>query len=190
MCEIWESKVLGGIWWHQLNGYDLPYQKTTRRTVGHSHVLPPKWRTDAGARAVSVRMLHKAAGRMRKLEHSAGRLTVFVRHLDGPKWKHKTSLGLCRDTLTMVRAFAPLWRERPPYYPLQVAVELSRLVPDTSATLPLFDEQAYLNALAYAMDRIDGKYGHHTIYFGAMFGAQESAPARISFTQIPDIDEF
>ena len=190
MSEVWESKVMGGIWWHQINGYDLPYRKTTRRTVGHSHVLPPKWRTDAGARAVSVRMLHKAAMRMRKLEHSAGRLTVRVRHLDAPKWKSKTPLGLCRDTLTIIRAFSPVWEQRPLGYPLQVAVELSNLVPDHAATMPLFDEQTYLNALAYAMDRIDGKYGHHTIYFGAMFGAQESAPARISFTQIPDMSEF
>ena len=69
-------------------------------------------------------------------------------------------------------------------------MELSNLVPDHAATMPLFDEKAYHSALAYAMDRIDGKYCHHTIYFGAIFGAQESAPARISFTQIPDMSEF
>jgi hypothetical protein len=40
------------------------------------------------------------------------------------------------------------------------------------------------------MDRIDLKYGRHTIYFGAMFGAQDTAPTRISYTQIPSAEEF
>jgi hypothetical protein len=44
--------------------------------------------------------------------------------------------------------------------------------------------------LADYMDRIDAKYGHHTIYFGGMWGATEAAPTRISFTQIPGMDEF
>jgi DNA polymerase-4 len=65
LSEIWESKLLGNIWWHQLNAYDQPYRPTHRRTVGHSHVLPPEWRTDAGARAVMAKMIHKAAARMR-----------------------------------------------------------------------------------------------------------------------------
>ena len=44
--------------------------------------------------------------------------------------------------------------------------------------------------LADAMDRIDRRYGQHTIYFAGMFGARDSAPARISFTQIPALEEF
>jgi len=61
----------------------------------------------------------------------------------------------------------------------ELEIHARDISPDHAATMPLFDEQAYLNALAYAMDRIDGKYGHHTIYFGAMFGAQDLHP-RIS----------
>jgi hypothetical protein len=40
------------------------------------------------------------------------------------------------------------------------------------------------------MDRIDLKYGRYTIYYGAMFGAQDTAPTRISYTQIPTLNEF
>jgi len=38
LAKIWESKVMGTIWWHQLHGLSLPYKPTLRRTVGHSHV--------------------------------------------------------------------------------------------------------------------------------------------------------
>ena len=73
---------------------------------------------------------------------------------------------------------------------MMVGVVLCDLVADSSATLPLFDGQVRLNVLADAMDRINRRYGQHTIYFAGMFGAREAAPARISFTQIPALDEF
>jgi len=190
LCDIWESDVIGALWWHQLQGHDLPLRRTHRRTVSHSHVLPPKWRTGEGARAVMVKMIHKAAARMRRLDHAAGRLTIKVRFLDAPRWKRRAPLGLSRDTLTILRAFAPLWNQRPPGTPRQVAVELSELTPDHAATLPLFDEPKHLTHLAEIMDRIDDRYGRYTIYFGAMSGAQDTAPTRISFTHVPEDVEF
>lgn len=187
---IWESRVLGDIWWHQLNGHDLPFRPTTRRTVGHSHVLAPKWRTDAGARAVTVRMIHKAAARMRRIDYVASHLTAHLRYLHGPKWKRRAPIGLCADTLTMLRVFSQMWPDKPLGTPLQVGVHLDGLIPLHAAPIPLFEEPRHLADLAKAMDHIDDRYGHHSIYFGAMFGAQKSAPTRISFTQVPGEDEF
>ena len=190
LSMIWESRVLGDMWWHQLNGRDLPFRPTHRRTVGHSHVLPPKWRTDAGARAVMVRMIHKAAARMRRLDYVASHMTVKLRYLDGSKWKRQAPIGLCADTLTMVRVFAALWPDKPLGTPLQVAVQFDGLIPLHAATLPLFDEPRHLADLAKAMDHIDDRFGRHTIYFGAMFGAQSTVPTRISFTVVPEEVEF
>ena len=187
---IWESQVLGSLWWHQLNGHDLPFQPTRRRTVGHSHVLPPIWRTDAGARSVMARMIHKAAARMRRMDYVASHMTTRLGYMDGPKWKRRAPLGLCGDTLTMIRVLREIWYDKPLGTPLQVAVQLDGLIPLNAATLPLFDEPRHLAELAKAMDRIDQKYCRHTIYFGMMFGAQTTAPTRISFTQIPSAEEF
>ena len=190
LSVIWESHVLGSIWWHQLNGHDLPFQPTRRRTVGHSHVLPPIWRTDAGARSVMARMIHKAAARMRRMDYVASHMTTKLGYLDAPGWKRRAPLGLCGDTLTMIRVLREIWYDKPLGTPLQVAVQLDGLIPLNAATLPLFDEPRHLAELAKAMDRIDQKYGRHTIYFGMMFGAQTTAPTRISFTQIPSAEEF
>ena len=71
LAEVWQSKVHGTIWWNQLRGYDLPVRKTHRRSVGHSHVLPPELRTDHAAYAVCVRMIHKAAMRLRRIQYRA-----------------------------------------------------------------------------------------------------------------------
>ncbi|MGC4003031.1 MAG: hypothetical protein QM811_07815 [Pirellulales bacterium] len=44
LSRVWESKHLGRGWWHKLRGDDVPEPPTKRRSVGHSHVLPPELR--------------------------------------------------------------------------------------------------------------------------------------------------
>ncbi len=190
LAQVWGSKIIAGIWWQQLRGYDLPYRPTHRRTVGHSHVLPPEWRTRQGAHAVLVRLIHKAAVRLRRLKYSAGCMTIAVKIVNGQYWAQSLALGTCRDTLTMLEMFERAWRTFPNLPPYKVDVTLLNLIADQSATAPLFEQQARRNTLADTMDNINQKFGHHAVYFGGMFGAQKSAPARISFTQIPTQEEF
>ena len=191
LAHIWGSKVLAQTWHANLRGEEVAWPKTIRRTVGHSHVLPPRWRDDAGSRTVAVRLIHKAAERMRKISYTATHLTLGVRLLDGRRYKRRGSLGGgCRDTLTMLHTFEALWRHKPPGDALRVGVVLTGLAPDCASTQPLFFRQRQLDQLADGMDRIDRKYGRHTVYFGSMFGAATTAPVRISFTQIPEVDEF
>jgi DNA polymerase-4 len=182
---------MASIWWRQLRGQDLPYRPTQRRTVGHTHVLPPQQRTPAAARAVMVRMIHKAATRMRRLGYSAGRLDAMVKYMDHPRWRQWSHVvPPSRDTLSLLHVLGDLWPTSPRSKPLHVGVVLSDLVADRSATAPLFESQRHLSDLADVMDQIDTKHGRHTIYFAGMYGAHDSAPTRISFTQIPEMDEF
>ncbi len=190
LSKIWGSKVLGSIWWHQLRGCDLPWRPTRRRTVGHSHVLPPQWRSTVKAYAVLVRLIHKVAQRLRRIGYWARSMTVAVQLYDGPGWARRASLGLCRDTLTMLQALAKLWEERPEGTPYHVSVVLTDLVAQGSAPLPLYPDQVRRNALADVMDRLEHKYGKDTLYFAGMHGARHTAPTRISFTQIPDAQEL
>lgn len=186
LSRAWGSRVLGAIWWNQLHGRDLPAAATQRRTVGHSHVLPPQWRHDAGAKAVACRMLHKAATRMRKLGYHTQKLALSLRYVNGHRWHAEARTGLCRDSLTLAKVLDKLWADHPPGQILGVGVTMLDLVADGSATLPLYPQESHLQTLADQMDAIDRKYGQHTIYLGGMWGAQETAPTRISFTQIPD----
>jgi DNA polymerase-4 len=186
LAEVWGSRVLGTIWWEQLRGKDLPFRATHRRTVGHSHVLAPEWRVHEKAKAVAMRMLHKAAMRMRRIGYCARELSLGVSYVDGRRWRARVGLNQTRDTLSLVRAMEPLWNASPVAMVLKVGVTLNDLVPDTSATIPLYPQQANLEKLAGVLDRIDSRYGQHTIYLGGMWGANAEAPSRIAFTQIPD----
>ncbi|MFI4860926.1 MAG: DNA polymerase [Phycisphaerales bacterium JB063] len=189
--KIIGSHVEAQRWHANLRGEHVAWKPTLRKTVGHGHVLPPQWRSDARSRKVAVRLLHKAAERMRKIGYCASFITVQVLMLDGRRFERRGFLGHgCRDTLTMLRTLAPLWLQKPRGDALRVRVVLTGLVPLSSATIPLYGQQRRLSALADGMDRIDRKHGRHTIHFGSMFGAARTAPVRISYTQIPELHEF
>lgn len=187
--QAWGS-VVGEYWWHWLRGHDLPELPTRRQTVSHSHILPPELRRDADARAVLIRLLHKAAARLRSLQYWAGRLDVRLSFMDHPKWSDQQTFELCQDTLTLLEAFEAVWARRPhsalTAKPLKVAVVLGDLVPDRSAPGPLFPQARNRLALAQVIDRLNRRFGSHTVYFGGMHGVLQAAPMRISFTSIPD----
>ena len=188
MCRVWGSKVHGWRWWYLLRGEEVADPPTRRRTVGHSHVLPPELRTDAGAWSVMTKLVHKAAARLRRLNYWTGKLVVGVSHLDDGSWVEQCSLPHCQDTLTLLRAVSRLWAKRPPARPIKVSVTLVDLVPAGSATPSLFDHDRRLIHLCQAMDRLNRVFGPNTIFFGGMFAAQDAAPLRIPFSAIPTPD--
>lgn len=51
-------------------------------------------------------------------------------------------------------------------------------------------DQRRRSALADVMDRINRRFGKDAVYSAAMIGTGEAAPTRISFAQIPGLDEF
>ena len=185
--RIWKG-VVGERWWYALRGYELPESPTRRRTLGHSHVLPPEFRTPEGAKAVLVRLVHKAAARLRKLGYWAGGLSVCLSYARRAKWKSATPLVPCQDTQTLVEALSDLWESRPAAgTPLKVSVVLYDLLHDTCRTPPLFVEDHRKSELARAMDAVNGRFGASAVYLAAMHSSARTAPSRIAFTHIPDI---
>ena len=185
--QIWNG-VVGERWWYALRGYDLPEQPTRRRTLGRSHVLPPEFRSPEGAKAVLVRLVHKAAARLRKLGYWAGGLAVGLSYARREKWKSATPLAPCQDTQTMVEALSALWKSCPSAgTPLKVSVVLYDLVHGACRTPPLFVEDGRRSELARAMDDVNGRFGANAIYLAAMHQSLHTAPSRIAFTHIPDI---
>ncbi len=188
MIEAWQS-VLGEQWWYWLRGDEVSQRATHRRSVGHSHVLPPKFRTEDGARAVLVRLLHKAAMRLRRLDYWAARMVVALSYLgEHPKWKTTVYLGRCQDTPTMLKAFQKTWRSRPPGgRPLKVSVTLFDLTPGISTTPSLFIEERRALGAAQVMDAVNECFGANSLYFASMHQSRKAAPMRIAFTHIPDV---
>ena len=189
MSRIWGSELIGRSWWQRLRGEDVPEPRTHRSSVGHSHVLPPAWRNAAMARSVVIRLLHKAAARLRRIGYWTGSLTLSVSYLGRDGWHERVKVAPCQDTLTLIRELGPLWDRRPRGKLLKVGVVLGDLVPQYEIAPSLFEDDRKLTSLAHIMDQLNGKFGDRAVFFGGMHGAEGAAPARIAFNHIPDIPE-
>lgn len=194
LAEVWGSKLLGERWFRLLHGEDVADAPTRRQTVGHSHVLPPELRTDEGAYGVLMRLVHKAAARLRKIGYWCGAVSVGASFLgsepgDSVWWEESVRVPRCHDTPAILAAAMKLWelrlRDRRPF---KVGTVLSDLVPARSATPSLFDEDRQGEDISRALDAVNGQFGASVVYLGAMFGMRDAAPTRIAWTQIPDFD--
>jgi len=182
----WGS-VIGVYWWHWLRGDDLGGPPTRRRTVGHQHVLAPEFRSPEHARGVSVRLLSKAAQRMRSLGYVSGRISLAVRTAEGSgRGDWSPMVPPTCDTVELQRGLRGLWRDAPTGRVLQVGVRLEDLEP-ADRQLALFGRDAERRALMEAVDRINLMAGADAVYFASMHEARRSAPRRIPFGAPPDL---
>ncbi|MGE9268631.1 MAG: DNA polymerase Y family protein [Verrucomicrobiales bacterium] len=193
-----EKKVLRGIWggvegerlWHRLRGEVIPVEESRKRTVGHSHVLPPEERVPERAVAVLHRLVQKAATRMRHYGMLAGAMEISLRFVRGERWTEGAVFQECADSLFFSRLTARLWRRRPEGagLVLQVGVVFFRLVERENYTPSLFSRvDVKRERLNEALDRVTERFGKGALYFGGAHGAVGSAPMRISFTHIPEV---
>jgi DNA polymerase IV len=187
VLDAWGS-VVGKRLLIMLRGEDIAESPSERKTVGHSHVLPPELRTDEGVRAVFVKLIHKAAFRLRRLEYLSDRMVVGIDYMGGEEsWKKAVDIGEKNDTLTMIEAFFSVWGDRPSgRKSLRLSVTFTDLTLSNETSMPLFTGERKRDSVASALDKINEKYGMNSIYYGSMHGAQESAPMRIAFTSVPD----
>lgn len=191
IAQVWGSRVHGFAWWHRLRGADLPEMPTQRRSLSHSHVLPPVFRNEAGARAVLSRLVHRAAARLRHEGYWTSSIALFARFLDGRekrKWNVYSRIQPSQDTLTLLRVALKLWAQKPEGVPFKVGVALGSLIPDSQLSWPLFEPDQKLVHLAQAMDKANRKYGSQALYFAGMHRTEQSAVTRIAFNRIPDLD--
>ncbi len=162
MTRAWGG-VVGSLWWKLLRGEDVREPVRPRRTLGHSHVLSPKRRTRDGARAVMIRLIHKAAARLRHEGYLPEHMTISVTFVGSParkgwgrgaSWGERAALGWSDDTPTMVKVFAEMWERMPDQTPMAVGVTLHDLVKRGTGDSALFTGQKRSRKLSEAMDKL------------------------------------
>jgi DNA polymerase-4 len=211
MHKLWDS-VWGDRMYHWLRGEETGDDGATvmsgiQKSLGHSHVMAPEFRSQDGAWSVAHKLLHKAAMRLRMEKFYAGSMGVTIRyqltkqqaeqmrskrHFSGIKhsgWGMEARFRECQDTLTLLEVMRQLWKQRPEgaefQRPFFVGVTLRDLTPESEHQAELFADPNNRPQLSATMDKLNLKYGHTTLHFAGMLPARESAPTRIAFTQIP-----
>ncbi len=198
MCQlrkVWGS-VDGERLWHQLRGFEVPDRITKRTTVGHSRVLPPELRFPEKARAIGLRLLSKAASRLRQMGMVASKLTLWARIEEESYFEASMKCDQVSDSLTFLSLFNELWSEMIRHTGnlliKHVAVTLQDLSLRDKNQLELFKDvsKEKRERISEALDRINQKYGKDSVSFGVLSNDdREVTGMKISFTRIPKKDE-
>lgn len=186
MRSIWGG--LGGERFYKwLRGEDLELSYEKNKSVGHQHVLPPELRTMKGAYHVGLKLLNKAGVRLRRLNAWASHISIRVKYVDRTYWANDAKILECQDTLSLQEAFSFLWQTVTPETPLKISVTLSHLVHESERSFSFFENKKRLD-LSRAADAINERYGPYTVHFGGIHEALSSAPTRIAFSNIPEVN--
>ena len=194
--RIWKS-VEGDRMWYALRGIEMSQAETsTRQTIGHSHVLPPRLRSFHGAHATLHRMLQKAVRRLRAMDTFTAHLDVQVKFGFELCWQAKARCFPTQDNVTLGRLLNNLWSQHPHDLPepTKVSITCTHLTHVNSHTPSLFPEDNHPRRmqLQQAMDAVNQQHGGRSLYYADAHQAQrcsEAAPMRIAFSHIPDLEQ-
>lgn len=186
MRALWNG-VLGERFYYWMRGEDLEYQFEVGKSIGHSHVLAPDFRNQHGAYAIAVKMLHKAAFRLREGRLMARRISFSIVYQNYMHWGDYLKINASQDTHSLGEAFRIMWQKRAPGTPLKVSITLSDFVQEEQRTLSFFDDPKKEQA-SRAMDLINKKYGKYLLYLADMHETREQVKDKIAFSSVPKYD--
>lgn len=195
--------VEGERFWMTLRGIDVPKRETRRGSIGHSHVLGPELRTVAGMRAVLLKLLAKAAMRLRSEDdgYFARGLQLHVRFVGlDERFSPAVEFAPIDDTPGLLHQLAkmlvPLERaaasgrwnvKRHP--PLSVAATLVGIEPRAARSGELIVGTRRRQSITRVLDQVNSLYGNNALFVASMKTAIEhdAAPMRIPFSHLPNV---
>lgn len=176
------GSIVGEKWWYLLRGYDLRPDVNERKSLGHSHVLAPERRTDAGCREVLQRLLHKAAARLRSEELWACGMVVAVNGMRR-SWQARIRLPATQDSVTLNEFFLKKWPDRDFESPRSVGITFFDLRKEGEFTPSLFDETVARGKLSHAVDNVNQRFGKNKVFLASIENARDSAEEKIAFNK-------
>ena len=200
MRKLWGS-VQGERFWYMLRGVEIPIDTSQRRTIGHSHVLEPKFRQVDLAQQVMSRLLLKAASRLRRLQYYANNLSISFRTENGLKMQGTKKFYRACDNITLLNEGTKIWNDLIKKNQIRSVKKISvtlfnlkkktELQPNLFATVDQQHLTERFESLSEAMDTINSRFGRDSIALGNIPNQIQSfSGTRIAFTRIPDKKEF
>lgn len=183
--------VIGYRWWLQLHGYPSYEHESQRRTLSHSHVLPPHLRESQQAYVTLQRLASKVGRRLRREGYLAGQIALMVRYADKTRVSAHFRITPVADTLSICDHLQRLWREigpKPGMHVLQLAVWTHDLQVANGIPYPLFPAEQKRLRLARALDTINDRFGNEMVRFAIIDTKGSRAPDRISFSALYPIE--
>jgi DNA polymerase-4 len=201
-----DTKSLGRIWggvvgercWYALRGVQLPDILTKNHSIGNSQVLAPSLRGALKAREVALRLLQKAAARLRRQNFQATRQTLVLELESGEILKNSVSFNHTTDSFSLIGKLTESWdiltRELKEPKIKKISITFSGLTKAAELQPELFAEtqdKKDTNKLLSVIDALNKKFGKDTVSIGTVPNeGKDIATTKIAFSRIPDKEEF
>jgi DNA polymerase-4 len=202
MRKIW-GNVQGEKFWYMLRGKEIADIKTERKTIGHSHVLEPKWRLVELAEKVMLRLLLKAASRLRRMEYYCSRLSLSIRTENNLRLEGKSKFYRACNNKKLQEEATKIWTQlikKKNFKQIKkISITLYNLKKKSDLQPELFQsfnkkitlDTNRFEKLSKTMDNINTRFGRDSVTIGGLPNKIKSfSGTRIAFTRIPDKQEF
>ena len=192
--RAWGS-VEGPRWYYMIRGsqdtdYRIWNSETQRKSVGHSHVLPPEYRTRRGAQDILLRLFTRCMRRVRQYGQAAASVGLCVRLSQSETqsrsaWKLDSTKHLhADDETTWIKIVRPMIESfpvlEPGVAPYMVGVTFWDLTDKRDLTLNLFEDTFARAELSRTMDTLNRKR-ENSLQIASVLPVQHTAPFRIAF---------
>lgn len=172
----------GRVWHYRLRGFETDDSKTPTKSIGHQHVLAPKFRNKTATRQVLAKMTQKCSRRLRSKNLLAGGMSVNIGFWGAPSYHQNIRTGIVSDSQTIQKLALKFYDQCPVTLPpFRLSITLFNLVQNKNQQISLFKEVEKSRQASIAMDKINDQFGDETIYPASMIGSGEAAPNRIPF---------
>lgn len=175
--------VVGYHWWLRLHGYEVGAPKQEQKSFGQSYALgKPRTPDDPRLWQILSQLVMKMGRRLRKDGFTAHGVGIFTLFADRSHWglQHKIETSLFADTDFYERV-RMLLRDAP-LKPIRIlAISCFQLTKDLYSQQYLFVEENKKQALTWAIDRIQDRFGDFVIAPGRMLAMNEKVLDRIAF---------
>ncbi len=172
----------------ELRGEDLSWRASaTKKSVSHQHVLPPELRNFESSYQILLKLLMKAAFRLRTEKLKTGSLTVLIKFLDGTRHEKTIQFQHSDESYFLAHKLKECWHAYHIKKPLRVAVVLADLSEGFNQ-LSFFDDPKNPRR-DKALDSINSKFGKNTLFLAQTMDVLSHGKTKISFNHIPQKDD-
>ena len=174
------GSVLGERWYYLLRGFELDEPEHPRKSISHSHVLPPEYRNPEGSHQVLLRLTTKAMLRLRRHELRTSQLSIKVKNRTHA-WTAEASFSPTQSTQRIIQKVESLWPHNDITNPTQVSIVLGNLVDPLSYNPSLFDEPEEDKSPDQVIDTLNQRFGKNTVYLASIHRTKDTASEKIAF---------
>lgn len=181
--------------WANVNGVELDgvhaAEQTQPKSIGHSYCIPKRTANPGYLRPILAKLCERTGRRLRAKHLEANGIMAYCGMLHGSGIGGQLRLPVPLFTTPAIfnAADALLFTRPLPDVATMLAVSVTGLTP-LSAQQSLFTDVLKPKQAALAADRINDKYGEHTVTPGAMWGTNQNALDRVGYRKTISVPEL